>query len=536
MGGGEELVTAGDPLLDEVDEARARLDVQVEVGRGGERVVVRHRAGRGAGADDADLPVAGGGGGAAGGREDHLDDGYVVALAGVAQHRGAGGVARDDECLDALLVEVVEALEGVLAHLADRLLAVGLAGGVAEVDHRLVRELVDHRARDGQAAEPGVEDADGGVGARRAGGRHRQQARRWTGHRSRHPPRRPRHTGGRGLGSGGASAFRPRVRARLQQHRPRRAPRPPPRWRPATSHRSERRSLDDPITSVLAISIDGLNPDALEQLGADDTPHLHDLHGERRLDAQRAHRARADDHAAQPHRHGHRASHRGRHRRPRRDVERRPPPTADGAGGCGQAHRVGLHLRPRRRRQHRALRQQDQVHAVEAQLAASIDTTRIRLDNAILARSVRRDIVDHTRAFRFVHLSLPDAVGHEKGFMSKPYLRAVERVDALVGEIVGAVRVRPAAVGQHRDHPHQRPRRPGQGPLRRHQAGQLPRRLHGGRTRRRRRAPTSTTSTPTTTATPAPGARPTARRPARAQRRPGEPRPRPARPRRGPRK
>ena len=61
----------------------------------------------------------------------------------------------------------------------------------------------------------------------------------------------------------------------------------------------------------------------------------------------------------------------------------------------------------------------------------------------MLARSVRRDIVDHTRAFRFVHLSLPDAVGHDKGFMSKPYLRAVQRVDALVGEIVGAVRSDP---------------------------------------------------------------------------------------------
>ena len=75
----------------------------------------------------------------------------------------------------------------------------------------------------------------------------------------------------------------------------------------------------------------------------------------------------------------------------------------------------------------------------------SIDTTRIRLDNAVLTRSVRRDLVDHTRAFRFVHLSLPDAVGHDKGFMSKAYLRAVQRVDALVGEIVGAVRPTPCA-------------------------------------------------------------------------------------------
>ena len=44
------------------------------------------------------------------------------------------------------------------------------------------------------------------------------------------------------------------------------------RVEPRVEPRVERRSLDDPITSVLAISIDGLNPDALEQLGAAGTP------------------------------------------------------------------------------------------------------------------------------------------------------------------------------------------------------------------------------------------------------------------------
>ena len=115
------------------------------------------------GADDADAAVAGGADGAPGGRDDHLDDRHVVALAGVAQHRGAGGVAGDDEHLDALVDEVVEAVQGVLADLGDRLGAVRLAGGVAEVEHRLVRQLVEDGAGDGQAAEAGVEDADGCV-------------------------------------------------------------------------------------------------------------------------------------------------------------------------------------------------------------------------------------------------------------------------------------------------------------------------------------------------------------------------------------
>ena len=63
-----------------------------------------------------------------------------------------------------LVDEVVEALEGVLPDLADRLGAVGLPGGVTEVEHRLVRKLVQDLARDGQAAEPGVEDPDRRVG------------------------------------------------------------------------------------------------------------------------------------------------------------------------------------------------------------------------------------------------------------------------------------------------------------------------------------------------------------------------------------
>ena len=134
--------------------------VSVDLRRGGERVVVGQRLGGGAGADHADPAVAGGGDRTPGGGEDHLDDGYVVPLAGVAEHRGAGGVAGDDQRLDALVDQVVEALEGVLADLADRLGAVGLAGGVAEVDDRLVGQLVDHRPGHGEPAEPRVEDAD----------------------------------------------------------------------------------------------------------------------------------------------------------------------------------------------------------------------------------------------------------------------------------------------------------------------------------------------------------------------------------------
>ena len=46
------------------------------------------------------------------------------------------------------------------AHLGDRPRAVRAAGGVADVEDRLVRQLVEDRARDGEPTDPGVEDAD----------------------------------------------------------------------------------------------------------------------------------------------------------------------------------------------------------------------------------------------------------------------------------------------------------------------------------------------------------------------------------------
>ena len=86
-------------------------------------------------------------------RPDDLHDGDVVALARVVQHRRARGVARDDEHLHALVDQVVEALEGVLADLADGLGAVGLPGGIAEVEHGLVWQLVQHGAGHGESTE-----------------------------------------------------------------------------------------------------------------------------------------------------------------------------------------------------------------------------------------------------------------------------------------------------------------------------------------------------------------------------------------------
>src|SRR4051794_15340372 len=58
---------------------------------------------------------------------------------------------------------MVQALERVLADLADRLWSVWLACGVAQVEHRLVGQLVDDRAGHGESTEARVEDPDGSV-------------------------------------------------------------------------------------------------------------------------------------------------------------------------------------------------------------------------------------------------------------------------------------------------------------------------------------------------------------------------------------
>lgn len=72
----------------------------------------------------------------------------------------------------------------------------------------------------------------------------------------------------------------------------------------------------------------------------------------------------------------------------------------------------------------------------------AIDRTTIDANNSALADELIADL-DQDRDFRFLHLSPPDVVGHAHGWMSKPYLRAVRRTDALVGRVVKAVNADP---------------------------------------------------------------------------------------------
>jgi hypothetical protein len=74
---------------------------------------------------------------------------------------------------------------------------------------------------------------------------------------------------------------------------------------------------------------------------------------------------------------------------------------------------------------------------------AKIDRLTIDGDNTRLVANLTAELRRSPREFTFVHLSLPDRVGHSRGFMGKQYLDAVEHTDRLLGRILDTVAARP---------------------------------------------------------------------------------------------
>lgn len=206
-------------------------------------------------------------------------------------------------------------------------------------------------------------------------------------------------------------------------------------------------SADDAIDSVLAISIDGLNPDALEKLGPEGTPNLHAFMdaGASTLNARTEHELTITlpNHTGMVT--GRRVdARRGGHGVTWNDDRRRPRTVQAAARGpvasvWSVVHDAGGSTA--------LFASKTKFSLWKRSWPAGIDRTRIQLDNPRLTRSVKRDLRDADREFRFVHLSLPDNVGHERGFMSRAYLDAVRQVDGLVGQVVDAVEDDPDLAG-----------------------------------------------------------------------------------------
>jgi hypothetical protein len=65
-------------------------------------------------------------------------------------------------------------------------------------------------------------------------------------------------------------------------------------------------------------------------------------------------------------------------------------------------------------------------------------------DQGHLIRAATRDLTTTSRRFTFLHVSLPDRFGHKYGGMSARYLAAVRRTDRQLGRLLRAIEARPA--------------------------------------------------------------------------------------------
>lgn len=205
-----------------------------------------------------------------------------------------------------------------------------------------------------------------------------------------------------------------------------------------------RRAVTD---TVVVISVDALNPQALKKLGRSGTPHLHALldQGAGTLNARTEHeltltlpnhtgmvtgrRIQADT---------------GGHGVTWNDDRRRPRTVQAAAGESVESVftvvddadlSAGFFA------------SKTKFSLWDRSWPLATDAQTIIEDNQSLVRAFKRDLGGATRAFRLLHLSEPDVVGHAKGFMGKAYLRAVRRADRRVGNVVDVLRTDPRYAG-----------------------------------------------------------------------------------------
>lgn len=201
----------------------------------------------------------------------------------------------------------------------------------------------------------------------------------------------------------------------------------------------EERATPQADRKVLAISIDGFNPDALAKLGPSRTPNIHRLidEGASTLNARTAY----EKNITLP-------NHTG--------MVTSDPIDADG-GGHGVTWNVGDPTKS-------IAKDEQSVFTVahEAGLSTGVFVTKQKFelwqraweddidtfsavdDHAKLVPEATKDLASEQRDLTFVHLSLPDVAGHASGGMSAEYLAAVEKSDAQVGEFLKVIDAEPS--------------------------------------------------------------------------------------------
>lgn len=196
-------------------------------------------------------------------------------------------------------------------------------------------------------------------------------------------------------------------------------------------------------TKVLVVSVDGLRSRALRQLGPDRAPHLHRLFtegaGTRNARTVRESTWTLPNHTTMVT--GRRVdADRGGHGVDWNDDRLDPAAVQEGAGHPVSSVFKVVHSRDR---ETALFASKPKLSLFERSWPQALDRTAIREDNRRLVRLARRDLRTHRRELTVLHLSRPDVIGHEKGFLSPAYLDAVAATDRMLGGLLTTIDARP---------------------------------------------------------------------------------------------
>jgi predicted AlkP superfamily pyrophosphatase or phosphodiesterase len=199
-----------------------------------------------------------------------------------------------------------------------------------------------------------------------------------------------------------------------------------------------RRTAETEITRVVVISVDGLNPDAITQLGEAGARNYHRLMSEGAWTFNA--RTEVEQTVTLPNHTGMLTSRRVDKTRGGHGVtwddDRLVPRTVQAAAG----HPVASVFSALK-----AAGLDSAMFAAKTKFSLyqrswpGMGRAVIDLDNARLVRTTRADLSGTWRAFTFLHLSLPDLAGHRYGWLSPEYLTAVRQSDTLIGRVLKTV-------------------------------------------------------------------------------------------------
>jgi Type I phosphodiesterase / nucleotide pyrophosphatase len=224
---------------------------------------------------------------------------------------------------------------------------------------------------------------------------------------------------------------------------------------PHTADDQSADEADNPIDHVIAISIDGLNPRAIEELGKSQTPAFHRLMGDGAFTLNA--RTVREKTSTTP---NHTTMLTGR----RVDAKHGGHGYTENFDNGSTIHKAAGHYVTSvfdvvhdhggstaffgAKSKFRLYKRTWNTHGARDQVGrndgrAKIDRFTIDRNNTRLVSKFTAELRRKPRDFTFVHLSLPDRAGHSSGFMGPQYLDAVRRTDQLLGRILNTVADRP---------------------------------------------------------------------------------------------